>query len=748
VRTAALGVWVVLLLLLAVARAQQDDSPKGILVLYWYNKDFPANITFDQGFQSVLQSEPPGTVEYYPEYLESNRFPGENQAQLLANYLRQKYAHRRIDAFVAAGDPSLDFILKYRDDLFPQTPIVLIAAESPPTEKLQAGPGMTGFVNLNAYRETLELALRLHPGTEQVFIVSGTLNNDKRYERVAREELQDYQSKISINYLTDLPPSELKSKMQSLPEHSIVLYVWQQALDEQGRLLESRDVLDSFARTTPVPIYGLSGWQIGRGIVGGSVLTVEAKGMRAAEIALRITKGERAQDIPVQSGPVAPVFDWRELKRWGISERRLPPGSLVEFRAPSFWGDYKWYALGLISLFIVQSLLIARLVINRALRKRAEADRERALVDEAETQTRLAGVIGSAMDAIVSVDENQRIVLFNAAAQKMFGRTEHEVMGQRFSRFIPERFREAHRRHIRAFAETNEMTRSIPSLGSQYARRADGEEFPIEASISQLELHGRRFYTVILRDITERKQGEEELRKAKESLTIALEASQMGTWDLDLTRDFSGRRSLRHDQIFGYETPQADWGWAIARRHIVEEDLAIFDAAFARAMRTGKLDFDVRVRWPDGSIHWMAARGHFYFDENGKPTRGAGVNFDITERKLAEESLRESEERFRNMADTAPVMIWVARPDKQCTYFNQQWLCFTGRTMEEETGFGWVAGVHPDDLERCLETYNGAFDQRVPFTMEYRLRRADGQFRWVLDSGPLGFRRPENSSAI
>ena len=98
-------------------------------------------------------------------------------------------------------------------------------------------------------------------------------------------------------------------------------------------------------------------------------------------------------------------------------------------------------------------------------------------------------------------------------------------------------------------------------------------------------------------------------------------------------------------------------------------------------------------------------------------------------------ALRESEERFRLVANTAPVMIWMSGVDKLCTYFNQPWLEFTGRSLDVELGDGWAEGVYKEDLDRCLHTYSTAFDQREPFRMEYRLRRHDGEFRWILDSG-------------
>jgi len=119
----------------------------------------------------------------------------------------------------------------------------------------------------------------------------------------------------------------------------------------------------------------------------------------------------------------------------------------------------------------------------------------------------------------------------------------------------------------------------------------------------------------------------------------------------------------------------------------------------------------------------------------GEITGYLGIATDISERKAAIAALEESESRFRQMADAVPTMVWISDVEGECYDFNQTWLDFTGRTIEEEQGSGWAEGVHPDDLERCLETYHKAFKDRVPFKMEYRLRRRDGEYRWLLDEG-------------
>jgi PAS domain S-box-containing protein len=226
----------------------------------------------------------------------------------------------------------------------------------------------------------------------------------------------------------------------------------------------------------------------------------------------------------------------------------------------------------------------------------------------------------------------------------------------------------------------------------------------------------------------ERRVAEAALQANEERLRLAAQAAALGVWSYDIRQNKIRTNSTYH--------PHRELSYADALARVHAEDRARLDGIVQEAIRTGR-DYEVeyRVMLPDGTTRWMASRGKCTHDRTGGPLALNGVTLDITERKRAELSLRESERRFRMMADAAPVMIWMAGPDKGCNYFNAGWLAFTGRSREQETGSGWVEGVHPDDVERCIQRYSQAFDGRESFEMEYRLRRFDGEYRWILDLG-------------
>jgi PAS domain S-box-containing protein len=255
-----------------------------------------------------------------------------------------------------------------------------------------------------------------------------------------------------------------------------------------------------------------------------------------------------------------------------------------------------------------------------------------------ESQTRHAGIVASAMDAIITVNNEQKIVVFNPAAEKMFQCPAAQALGESISKFIPERFRKDHSRHVRKFGENGSTSRAMGALNSLSALRGNGEEFPIEASISKMETNGNQLFTVIVRDITERVAVEEALRRSEATRTVALESAQLGEWQLDLQTGVT-QRSLSHDRIFGYTEKLPEWNLDIFMKHVHPEDQERIGKAFKECVEQGtRWDFEFRIVRPDKTIRWIWASGNQYKDKTGKSTHVMGTVADITERKRLEES--------------------------------------------------------------------------------------------------------------
>ena len=436
----------------------------------------PGFAEVDQAVLAGLQ-ESPYRIEFYEESLDVTLFPDRVSQDRFRGEIIQKYSARKPDVIIAAGPESLKFIATLYNN-FQGTPVIFCGIWGGIPDQLRNGIPFTGVLAQLHPEGTLNAALQLLPNTKHVVVVGGVGQFDKGFEAIAQQSFHDYEPKLEFKYLFDLSMPVLLERLKHLPSDTIVYHTAISQDASGDRFIDSAQAIPMVAGAANAPVFVMDDVNLRAGTVGGDLVNWADDGRMAAKMAVRVLNGEKPQDIPVVTSKHAYMFDWRALKRWGLKESSLPPGSIVLNRQPTVWELYKWYILGGISLFCLQALIIGALMWQRAGRKKAE-----------------------------------------------------------------------------------------------------------------------------------------------------------------------------------------------------------------------------------------------------------------TEMVLSNNRLRESEERFRLVANTAPVLIWMSGPDKLCNYFNRPWLEFTGRSIETELGNGWAKGVHPEDIRGCMDTYTNAFDRRESFKMQYRLRRNDGQYRWVFNIG-------------
>ncbi|HWY58058.1 MAG TPA: sigma 54-interacting transcriptional regulator [Terriglobales bacterium] len=698
------------------ARGQQSVAPKRVLVLYWYNKDYLWNVEFDRSFKFRLDSSPPGSIEYYQEYLESNRFPGEREASLFRDYLRKKYADHPIDVVVATSDVSLEFLIKDRGSLFPRVPIVFVATQYPTIAETTTESGLTGIINIATHRRTVDLALSLHPGTEQVFVVSGTLEHDKRLERMARQELQGYEGRVQITYLTDLSSAQLIEKMKSLVKRSIVLYVWEQSKSEQGKLLESIDLFDLIAPHTHVPIYGMVLPLVGRGVVGGYVNTGDAAGTKIAEIVLRIATGTRAVDIPVERAPAEPIFDWRELRRWGIRENELPRESLIRFRERTLWDQYKWRIFGIAVLILVQTMLIWGLLIQRRARRKLYTELQRSEVYLAEAQ-RLSqtGSFGWKPDTgeLVWSDETYRIFEYDRSVKPTIDsvmQRVHSLDRADFQKVIDGASRGA--------------------TGFEHAYRlllTDGRVKYVHAIAHVLQdASGNREFVGAVTDITERKTTEDKIRRLVEADILGIFIANAQGEIVEANQAFLqmlqyGRQDLVSGRLRWTDLTPAE---------LRERD----ERALTEALATGVFQpYEKEFLRKDGSRLPVLIGGALF--QSAK--EGVVFVLDLSEQKRAEESLRRSESYLAEAQRLSHTGSWAWSPDTDVRYWSEE--CYRVLGFDPRDGLPrmeeFIQRIHPDDQPAFRESAKRARHSKLDEEVDYRIVHPGGAVRDIHSIG-------------
>jgi signal transduction histidine kinase len=353
----------------------------------------------------------------------------------VVDYIRSIFADRpKPDLIMAVAGPATVFARKYRQQLFPEAPLLFAAVDQRFLRDAPLGENETAVAVVNDYPRLVEEILQLLPQTRQVFVVAGSGLLSKFWRRELDEEFKRFQDRLTFIWSEELSLPEILRHCASLPRDSAIFYLTF-GTDAQGGAYADERVLAELHATSNTPLFGMQSVYFGSGVVGGTMMSTDSLARNTADVAVRLLNGTPPVSInlPPQR-PGQPLFDWRELQRWRIPESRLPPGSVVRYRAPSLWRAYKGTVLSAVGVLAVQSLLIVGLLYQRRARQRAEGDSRRnlALAADAsrrETMSALTSSIGHELSQpISSIMHNAQALQMMVTANRATSDTVEEIL--------------------------------------------------------------------------------------------------------------------------------------------------------------------------------------------------------------------------------------------------------------------------------------------------------------------------------
>ena len=772
---ACLGALLLTLATLAVSAA----SPKRVLILDPFGRDVAPFSSAISAFRTTLAREFGEPVDFHEVPLDLARFAGQDEEDPLVAFLAGRINSRPVDLVVPIGGAGVQFAARHRERLFPDTPMLVVAGDPRfvPSGFLQTNATLvTQGVSLAGMVEDI---LQLQPRTTNIAVVFGASALERYWIDECRREFQAFTNRVGFTWLNDLPFEQVLDRCASLPPRSFILHGLF-VVDAAGVPCERNEALRRLHEVANAPLFGYFASEFGLGSIGGRLYQDVEVGARGARVAIRILRGERPEGIPPQIlDTTDPVYDWRELRRWGISESALPAGRVIEFREPGFWEQYRWPIAGTAMVSLFQAALIVGLLLNRGKRRRGEAE---------------AGLIADISSMFVNLPPNQverkimdaerRVCEFLALDLAALWQWSDEAPGSlmltHFYRagdglqppeqmnageFFP--WSQEHMRSGRtlAIASLDELPAEAARDRENYARfgvkstlvipLSMGGEPPIGALGFNSTRAERRWPDVLVKRLQlvaqiftnalARKRADQALRESEERLSLAADSAEAGLWVLDChTQIFWATEKSR--LLFGY-TPEEVIDMERFKVSVHPEDWDGVRRGLERSLTTGEpVNLEYRIRLANGPERWIASRGRPSFTSAGEPDRLLGLSIDITDRKRAEEAFRRSEARLAAGTELAGLGYYEVDYAEQTCFVDDRFREICGIPAELAQSFQavefWLKHVHADDLPLIArerqKLHGGIVDQN---SVEYRYQHPACGLRWLHHSARVAGRR-------
>ena len=413
IRTRTVAWSVILLLLLAVE--SRAAEPQRVLMLHAFGHAYSPWSDMAASFRAEIIKRSPRPINLYEVSLDTTRAKETSDDGPFTEYIKALLSGQPPDLIVPVGAPAAFFLQRNRAQLFPLVPVLILGADIrriPGATRTEYDTGVLLDLDLPAYVENI---LQLLPQTQNLAVVVGNSPVERYWTSELRRAFEQFADRVNITWFNDLTLSEMQERAAGMPAQSVIF--WFLLSEDAAGVPYSEDrALEAMREVSAVPIFGMGDYQLGRGIVGGPLMQTKALGQQGADAALRVLKGDKpsALDPPsVLFGP--PAYDSRELQRWGISEARLPHGSVLHFRQPSIWERYRWPIMAVAAVIPLQSILISYVLLQG--RRRREAEAEAALQRQEVAHLMRVSLLGELSGSIAhEINQPLTAILSNAQA--------------------------------------------------------------------------------------------------------------------------------------------------------------------------------------------------------------------------------------------------------------------------------------------------------------------------------------------
>jgi PAS domain S-box-containing protein len=628
----------------ALAQPRATLAEKNVLILHTLESSTPLTLATNRGLLDTLRIGGLPRVNLFIESMDLRRNPVPEIRKLLAEQMRLKWSHRKADMIITVYPEALEFVVNDCKDVFPHVPIIALHL---PQDFMMAETGRRVIGHFPTYdiTGTIDIALKLLPMTKRVYVVSGAHKIDKLLEDQARRASPKW-GRVEFLYLSHMPIEDMLTTVSKAPPGSVILYL---ALtqDVAGKSHAGLGFAHQLSQVSTVPVFGMFETALGYGVTGGSALRWDLIGKRAGQLVMDILEGAKTlNDVPpVLDVPSVPMFDWRQLRRWKLSEAALPKGSIVINREVTFW-DFEYYIIGGLAFCLLQSLLIAGLMLQKRRKKMAEESLRKA-------EEKYRGIFEGALEGIYETTREGQYLTANPALARMLGYDSADEVRSSIIDLANQ-----------VWVNPEERAEYVGQIESEgVVRNFECQHWRKDGTKIWVSLNSRRvcgpdgqtlYYSGFIEDITERKRAEEALQEVELEYRRLYESMMDAFVKVDMSGRIQEFNSV-YQTMLGYSaeelrqrtyrdlTPEK---WHDMEREILEGQ--VLPLGYSEV-------YEKEYRKKDGTVFPVELRTFLLKDAAGGNSGMWAIVRDISERKRAQEALRQRNRYIETVLEQAPI---------------------------------------------------------------------------------------------